>query len=89
MDTGLEAHIKQLDIKPNSVLFVNADKVNPSDLARIRLPYVGYTVPIVFTMGPPEVALLTRAELVAALHALDNDQTGGPVDERNTRTRRR
>lgn len=83
MDTGLEAHIKLLDIKPNSVLFVNVEKVDPIELTRIRLPYVGFTVPIVFTMGPPEVALLTRAELVAALHALDNDQTGRPANERS------
>lgn len=71
---GLEAHIKLLDIKPNSVLFVNAERVNAAELARIRLPYVGYTVPIVFTIGPPEVSLLTREDLERALHALDNDQ---------------
>lgn len=74
MDRGLEAHIKLLDIKPNSVLFINVDKVSREEMTPIRLPFVGYCVPIVFTIGPPEVRLLTRAELERALHLLNNDQ---------------
>lgn len=74
MPRGLEAHIKLLDIKPNSVLFINAEKVSPEEMTRIRLPYVGFTVPIIFTLGRPEVALLTRYELELALHVLNNDQ---------------
>jgi hypothetical protein len=79
MDSGLDAHIKQLDIKRNSVLFINVEKVSREELAWIRLPYVGFTVPIVFTLGPPEVSLLTRAELEQALRALDNDQQLPPL----------
>lgn len=87
MTTGLEEHIKQLDLKPNSVLFVNAEKVNADELKRLRLPYVGFTVPIVFTMGPPEVGLLTRKELELALRALDNDQKPPPPPRAPTRRR--
>jgi hypothetical protein len=74
MDEGLAEHIKKLDIGPNSVLFVNVEKVAKDELIPLRLPYIGLSVPVVFTVGPPEVNLLTRAELVEALRILDNDQ---------------
>jgi hypothetical protein len=76
MDAGLAEHIKKLDIGPNSVLFVNVEKVDKDQLIPLRLPYIGIAVPVVFTVGPPEVNLLTRAELVEALRRLDNDQKG-------------
>ena len=74
MDSGLAEHIKKLDIGPNSVLFVNVEKVDPDQLKPLRLPYVGISVPVVFTLGPPEVNLLTRAQLTEALRLLNNDQ---------------
>jgi hypothetical protein len=74
MDQGLAEHIKSIDIKPNTVLFVNVEKVDRDQLIPLRLPYIGIAVPVVFTVGPPEVNLLTRAELVEALRRLDNDQ---------------
>jgi hypothetical protein len=74
MDKGLEAHIRLLDIKPNSVLFINVAKVSREELTPLKLPHLSYAVPVVFTTGPPEVNLLTRAELELALHLLNNDQ---------------
>jgi hypothetical protein len=74
MNEGLAEHIKKLDIGPNSVLFVNVEKVAKDELIPLRLPYIGLSVPVVFTCGPPEVNLLTRADLVEALRRLDNDQ---------------
>lgn len=74
MDQGFAEHIKSLDIKPNTVLFVNVEKVDPDQLKPLRLPYIGLAVPVVFTLGPPEVNLLTRAQLMEALRLLDNDQ---------------
>jgi hypothetical protein len=71
---GLEEHIKQLDLKPNSVLFINVEKISPDELIPLRLPYIGRTVPVIFTLGPPEVTMLSRDELERALRALDNDQ---------------
>jgi hypothetical protein len=80
---SLNEQIRKLDLQPNSVLFINMEEVSIADVAGLHLPFVDYTVPIVFTMGPPLVALLTRAELEQALHALDNDQTqGGEQDGR-------
>jgi hypothetical protein len=74
MDQGLAEHIKKLDIGPCSVLFVNVEKVDKDQLIPLRLPYIGLAVPVVFTIGPPEVNVLTRAQLTEALRLLDNDQ---------------
>lgn len=83
---GLEINIRQLDLKPNSVLLINVDrlealevgavdKLTPRELPQIRLPYAGYAVPIVFTVGSPEVNMLTRAQLEQALAALGAQTT--------------
>lgn len=76
MDQGLADHIKKLDIGPNSVLFVNVEKIDKDQLIPLRLPYIGISVPVVFTWGPPEVTLLTREQLTEALRLLDNNQGG-------------
>lgn len=76
MDRGLADYIKKIDIKPNSVLFINVEKVDVDQLKPLRLPYIGISVPVVFVMGNPEVTMLTREQLLDALHKLDNDQGG-------------
>ena len=73
-DQGLAEHIKKLDITANTVLFINVEKVDADQLKPLRLPYIGLAVPVVFTMGPPEVNLLTRAQLIEALALLENNQ---------------
>lgn len=75
MDLGqFQEHIRKLDLQPNSVLFINVEQVNVYELTHLRMPDIGYTVPIIFTLGPPQVNQLSREDLERALQMLDNDQ---------------
>lgn len=63
--------VKVLELKPNSVIFVDRNEVNMTDLCLLNFDNPPENVFIVGVDGPPTMELLTRAQLEYSLKLLD------------------
>lgn len=68
--SDLESYIRALEIKPNSVLLVQADKVDAYELSRLGIPELTgmYIIPVGDISA---IQCVTKKELTRALEALN------------------
>jgi hypothetical protein len=73
--TDVVEYIKALELKPGSILIIDANQFNLADVLDLKLP-VNFPVPILAVDGPPSIERFTRAELAEALRLLDQVSGG-------------